>query len=358
MSRWLVGLGVALAALASACAPAPPTNAGGTSAPNSSGSTASANAPSGAPAAPPPIVLRHAHTSLSTSHAPYWIAREAGYFAEEGLDLQAVMIQGSSTAVQSLLAGEIQTMNVSGAAPVQAAGGGADLVIVATSVNTVTTLLITVPEITTPEQLRGQPIGVTRFGTISDYLTRLAVTRWGLQPGTDVPIVQVGGQSEAVAAMQSGAVRGVMSADAQAEALRELGYHLLFDCADLGLEYAGHTVTTTRQFAEQNPEALRRFIRALGRGMARFVKDKDYSVQVLHQYTGLDSLDALGRSWAAHAGRYANRDLLTTPEAIRSVLTELATDERLRDAAPERFYDNRFVQEQHDNGFLARVYAE
>src|SRR3954470_15028472 len=66
-------------------------------------------APTTAPAAvatasPAPLGLRFAYTALSTTIAPYWIAEDAGYFREEGLDLDTRFISASTVGMQSLLA--------------------------------------------------------------------------------------------------------------------------------------------------------------------------------------------------------------------------------------------------------------
>ncbi len=361
--RVVLGLAALLLTVGAACAPQPPATsspaAGPPAGPTEVPAAGSVAPPTGAAAvtAPTRLVVRHANTSLSTTHAPYWIAEDAGYFAEEGLDYQVSYIQGSSVAIQSLIAGEVDTLSISGSTTVQAAASGADALIVAMNVGTVTLHLVSVPDIRAPEQLRGQPVGITRFGTIGDVAIRLLLRRWGMEAGADVPLVQVGGQAEAVAAMQSGAARAVMTADLQATQLEQQGYHELFDAADLGLEYPGHTTTTSRRFADAHPEVIRRFLRALARGMGRFVNDEDYSLAVMQKRTGIDSPAVLKKSWELHTQRYIQRSLLVTPEAIRSVLQELAGDERVQAADPTSFYDNHWVQELHDSGFMAQVYA-
>ncbi len=91
--------------------------------------------------------------------------------------------------------------------------------------------------------------------------------------------------------------------------------------------------------------------------MGRFLNDREFSVSVIQQRVGIDAREVVEESWELHAQRYANRSLLTTPEAVRTVLEELADDPAVRNATPESFYDNRFVQELHDSGFLARAYG-
>jgi len=344
-SLWLAATACSAADRSAAPAPAPTARAAAPAAPA---------AP--ATAAPERIHLRHAYSALSTTNAPYWIADDAGYLAEEGLDAELSFIPASTTLVQALLAGEVDSGNLAGGASVQAAVNGADTVILATSVGTLYTQFVTTPAITAPEQLRGQSVGVNRFGTISDFTARLFLRAWGLDPATDVTLVQVGGQAQVVGAMQSGAIGGMVSPDLQSLELRRLGYRELADAADLGYEYPGQSLVTLRRFAADHPEAVRHYLRALARGMGRFFADKAYSVDVVQRHTGIDSVEVLGDSWELHTRRYAQRSLLTTDAAIRTVLDELG-DARPPDARPEQYYDNRFVQELHDSGFLERAYA-
>jgi NitT/TauT family transport system substrate-binding protein len=317
-----------------------------------------------APAAPaagpagPPLSLRFAYTALSTTIAPYWIAHEAGYFREEGIDPQFSFISASTVGMQSLLAREIDVTTVTGGAALQAAANGADVAIFATNVNALISQLITAPDLTSPEQLRGQALGVVRFGTVSDFVARLMLRGWGLEPGRDVPIIQLGGQAETVAAMQSGGVRAVVVADLPALELRRLGFRLMADGADIGREYVGLGIVAVRPYLESNPEAARRFVRGLARGMGRFFADKEFSTRVIEQYTRIEDPEVLEGSWQLHTTRYANRSLLTTREAIRTVQEEAAGDPRAAALDPDVLIENRFVQELHDNGFLERVYRQ
>ncbi|HZR98545.1 MAG TPA: ABC transporter substrate-binding protein [Chloroflexota bacterium] len=350
----VLGMLGACGSQATPAAPAAPTTAPAASerapAPATPAAAAAATTP------PAPVGLRFAYTALSTTIAPYWIAEEAGYFREEGLDLDTRFISASTVGMQSLLAREVDVTTVTGGAALQAAANGADIAIFASNVNAIISQMVTAPEITTPEQLRGQSLGVVRFGTVSDFVAKLLLRGWGLEPGRDVPLVQLGGQAETIGAMQSGGVKAVVVADLPALELRRLGFRLLADGADLGREYVGLGVVANRPYLNTDGEAVRRFVRGLARGMGRFVSDKDYSLQVIQKYTKMEDPEALETSWQAHTEKYANRSLLTTTAAIRTVQEEVADDPRAAGLNPESVIDNRFVQELHDSGFLARVY--
>src|SRR4051812_3829757 len=97
---------------------------------------------------PAPLGLRFAYTALSTTIAPYWIAEDAGYFREEGLDLDTRFISASTVGMQSLLAREIDVTTVTGGAALQAAANGGDIAIFATSVNAIISQMVTAPDLT------------------------------------------------------------------------------------------------------------------------------------------------------------------------------------------------------------------
>jgi len=80
----------------------------------------------------------------------------------------------------------------------------ADVVIIAAFCNAAQHRLIVRPEIKEVKDLKGKRVGITTFGSTSDYILRFALQRYGLDPNKDVSIMQTGGQPEGLAAMTSG----------------------------------------------------------------------------------------------------------------------------------------------------------
>jgi hypothetical protein len=89
-----------------------------------------------ASAAEQPHKLRMAFTSLSGSMAPPWIAREGGYFAKQGLEVEVIAMPSGVEGMNALLAGEVQFLHIAGGTTVSAAVGGGDVIILATTINT------------------------------------------------------------------------------------------------------------------------------------------------------------------------------------------------------------------------------
>jgi hypothetical protein len=101
---------------------------------------------------------------------------------------------------------------------------------------------------------------------------------------------------------------------------------------------------------------VRRVVRGYLRGVARFKQDKSFAASVTGKYTQTDDQDILEQSWAAE-DRVLPRVPLVRDDAIQVSLDESAAQyPAARTRHPAEFYDNRLVQEQEANGFIASLY--
>ncbi|HEY7062467.1 MAG TPA: ABC transporter substrate-binding protein [Chloroflexota bacterium] len=308
-------------------------------------------------AAPARERVRLLYTSQGAANAPLWLAQEGGHFLANGLDVDLTFVSGSATATQALLAGEGELVAQGGAATVAAALNGADTLLVATTHGSFIYAIAGAPGLAGLDALRGGTLGLTRFGTTMDYAARLALHQAGLEPGADVAIVQTGGNAETLAALGSGAIQAALVSEAYGFELRQQGYPWLLDLADPPIEYPHHALATTRGFVAERPDTVRRVLRAVLQGMGQFVRQPERAKQVLASHSQLADPATLELIWQAHATKHLKRVPYTAPTAVQRVLDELATrDDRAATAAPESFYDNRFVRELDDSGFIAKVY--
>jgi hypothetical protein len=75
--------------------------------------------------------------------APVMMAKEGGYFAEQGLDVDLRKINGSTVGMASLLSGELQVLQASANVVVTSAAEGAKLRVISGFVNQSTLLAMT-----------------------------------------------------------------------------------------------------------------------------------------------------------------------------------------------------------------------
>ncbi len=279
------------------------------------------------PSAPPVYRahVRSAYTSESALELPLWMAHEAGLFAQHGLEVTVERIAGgSSKAMQVLIAGELDILHGSGPAVVDARLAGADVVAIAIAYPVLGINLYAVPDIVRLEDLRGRAVAITRAGTLSDFGARYALTRYGLRPEVDVGLVQTGGNTETIAAMQAGHVAAGVIASPFDVPARKLGFHELLDLASLGLEFPTTGLLVQRDYLVRHEEVLRSFLRAYVEAIARIQQDKPFAKQVISKYASTTDEEALESSYAAFGQRYLTRAPYPTVAQFQTLIEFVA----------------------------------
>ena len=109
-------------------------------------------------------------------------AKETKLFEKHGLDVVLVGMGTGSVSLRALIAKDLQISSLSGSGLVQAALQGADTVLIAALINGFVFKVFSAPEISSPAQLKGKKLGVSRYGATSDFAVRLALKKWGLNP--------------------------------------------------------------------------------------------------------------------------------------------------------------------------------
>src|SRR5215831_15995784 len=200
--------------------------------------------------------------SISTNYLPLWMAKEAGIFRKNGLDVDTVFFTSSPTAFMALLSGETGITINPGPDVVNAHLAGADVVFVAGGTVALDWWLVSRPEIKTASLLRGGAVGISRFGSSSEFIARYALQKIGLTPGKDATIVQIGSPLTRQAAMDTGKVQATVYTAIHTFTAEKKGFNILADLAALGLPYQNAAVVTTRKLTKEKPEIVGRFVRS------------------------------------------------------------------------------------------------
>ncbi len=301
--------------------------------------------------------VRMAFTSLSAVMMPPWLAREVGIFNKHGLEVEVIATPTGIEGMNALIAGEVQFLQISGGTTASAALGGADVMIVGTTLDTLVQNMMARPEIENPEQLRGKSLGITRFGTSIDVGARIALRHFGLVPEKDVAIVQVGGMESMVPTLQANRIQaGILSYPAITQA-KKLGHHVLLDVASLGLPYAFTGMTTRGRIIREEPDLVRRYMMAQVEAIARAKRDKELALKVMGKYLRTSNSASLAEAYETDVQKYMLKVPLTTAAAVKSVLDDLGGRiPKAKDADPHRFFDDSFVRQMQSSGFIDALY--
>jgi NitT/TauT family transport system substrate-binding protein len=352
---WVAGARRSIALLAvllwsAACAG--PSTSPGASAPDASAASTTAAVE------PLPQKVTIAYGSIAGGFVPAYLAVDAGLFAKYGVDVDLTYIASGTTAIQSLVANDVQFVITSGSEPAAAYLGGAPIRIALSWQRSMPSSFMVRPDITAPEQLRGQVIGITRFGGQPHAGARLALRGWGLDPDTDVQYLQFPGTPEILAATLTGQIAGGSYTFPTNIRARKEGLRVLVDLSRLGIPYTGGVLAAMQPYLESNPEAVRRVVQAMLEGIKISLEDDVAAQAAIAKYTRTDDPEQLAESIESYR-RLVDRAPYVIPEGLQLVLDDLAlADPRARTIRPEELVNTSALELLDREGFLKRLYGE
>jgi len=294
--------------------------------------------------------LNAAYSAESSWSLATWVAFDAGYFKKYGLDVNLVLIRSAATITSALIAGETPMIQLGGNGTIQAALQGADTVNVLTLVSIIPQSLVVTPDIKTADDLKGKRFGVSRFGALSDLVVRRYLRKFGLDPGKDVTIVQVGGIPELLAAMKAGAISGGSLSPPVLTAAKKAGFKEFGDFESLDYKYPAVAIATTKSFIQRQRAAALNFLRAEIEGIHAIRTQKNFAVNVLKKYMRISDPEILEEGYR-YALRFIQPKPLPTLDEIKAVLDELKRTE----AKPENFVDLSLMQELEKEKFFDKL---
>lgn len=306
---------------------------------------------------PPLQKIRVAYSSISGNMVPAWVAYEQGFFRKYGLDVQLLFIEGGSRVVQTLVSGDVTAAQMAGSAVIQSYLEGSRVKIIAGFLNTMTYKLMVTKDITSPEQLRGKILAVSRFGSSSDFATRYALDKYGLVVGRDVTLVQIGSEPARMAALASGKIQGSMVNIPVTAQATKLGFTPLADLQMLGLEYQHTGLAVTQTLISSQPDLVRNLMKAFVEAIAYYKAHRKESMAILQKYLKSDDLAALEETYESIGLTLIPEKPYPTLKGIQIMLQELAAkDPKAQAAKPEQFVDLTFIKELDNSGFINRLY--
>jgi hypothetical protein len=166
-------------------------------------------------------------TSTSISHLPVFVAKDAGYFTKNGLNVEPVQIRGGSLTTMTIMSGQLQFSGVGASSVVAGRIEGGDLVLLACPMDLEPVYLIARPERKSASELKGKAAGVTRLNSSIHFYLRAALKTLGVDSDRDMTLLQLGGSPEIVAALEGGLVTNAVNIPViGAEDLEALGAYI------------------------------------------------------------------------------------------------------------------------------------
>jgi len=192
---------------------------------------------------------------------PLYLGQDVGIFKKQGLNLEMIFIPGGSLSLQALIGKSLDLLLTGGPPVVNGYLQGAKIKIIGGVTNLLPYMFVATGGIRSAEQLKGKRIGISRFGSNTDYVVRLALNQFALSPN-DVQIIQVGGSQARLVAMKSGAIQATVLSPEETLVAQKMGYGILLDFIEKGIEFPHVNVVARDDFLETQPQTVRSFMRA------------------------------------------------------------------------------------------------
>ena len=301
--------------------------------------------------------LRLVYSAIGGSQASVWIPYEAGIFRKHGLDVELLYVGGGGRAAQVVQSAEVPIGVFTGGAVINSNLAGGDLVMIASSMNVMTFAVMARPEIRRVEDLKGKKVGISRFGSATDFGLRYAEGQWPVKRQRDFAVIQVGGMPEQLTALRTGALDAAMLNAELTIVARKEGFRELADLAKVGLNFPTSSIVTTRSFIKRNENTVRKFIRGYVEGVHYGKTQRAFGIQVLKKYLRNDDTAFVNDLYDLYVLQNIPQIPRPSPEALKTVLDQMAeSDSRVANLRPEQFIDARFFQELEKDGFLQRLW--
>ena len=304
----------------------------------------------------PAIKLNAGFATIGQGAGPMMVTWKAGLFQKHGLDIDKPRIMGGAKGVvRGLMSQEIQFGNLAAPAPLRAnIKGEADLVFLTGGINQ--QFIMGRPGINSREQLAGKKIGFVGDGGLNDALVKFVVQKLAAEgiKGLHEEAVPAGGDKE-LAALLSGKCDAIVITPPESIDAQRKGCKYLVDFAEYGLNYALGGIAARRDYVEQNPEITRKFIKAYVEGMHRYRTDREFTVGVQAEYSGIAD-----RSVAEETYDLTQPGMPSVPYPVVSslqILLDFMANElpEAKGADARRFVDDRFIRELEESGFIGAL---
>jgi ABC-type nitrate/sulfonate/bicarbonate transport system substrate-binding protein len=287
--------------------------------------------------------ITFAYASISPSMSAVWMAKEIGAFERNGLNAELVYISSGATTIQALVGGSVQAALGASNAVIAATVKGAPIIAVAGNSSRPGMQLWVQPEIQRAEQLQGKILAITRFGSTSDFVTRLILRKLNLEGKTELR--QFGGVVEADMGFRARQAEGRVSSQAPGPKAR-----MLVDAAELGIPFSMNLLAVSNDYLQKSPKSVDAIVRAYIEGIAALKTRKAQALKLFEKYMG-----QRGGSAEMHhdfAMRYLDSVPRIDPAAVDTVLEMVGA----KGAPRDRLYDNTIIDRLVHEGFTDKLY--
>jgi NitT/TauT family transport system substrate-binding protein len=287
-------------------------------------------------------------SSKTLGYSPLWVATRKGFFDQQGMDVQLVLLRGMPMTVQALAANSLHVGSGGPEPYIEASERGLDFVVTGGIINGIAQFLIAGKNYKTYQDLRGATIGTASLtgGTITAL--REALKLKGLEYPRDYKLLIIaGGSSANLAALQSGQIAATTVAVPLNYAAEETGLNLIGRLSEGIPNFQTNALVVRRSWAEKNRPLMVRFMKAMALTLRWMFDNKEMAVDFLAKEMKLKPSHAL-KGWEFYTqNRFWPPDGDVTLEGLKTNIRIYAEQTGSKGPLPEveKYLDQSYLRE-------------
>ena len=298
--------------------------------------------------------VRVAYDGFSMTSGPLIYADKQGIFKKFGLDIAPVFIDGGSMLTQAVVGGSVDIAQNGYTPALSAAVQGADVVIIGGISNKLPFQLVVKTSITGPDQLKGQSVAISRYGSSTDTAADFALAHLKLTRA-DVKVLQLGGAATRIAAAMSGQIAGTMEQYPDTAELSRHGFYVMVDVTDIAGDYPNTSYVTSRSFLKSRPEVVKKFLMAMALAVHEYKANPSVAIPLSQKFLDVKDAENAKAAYDAYVKVYPD-DLRASLPGVGLVLKEIAKREAKAAAMkPEQFVDTGMLDTLEREGFFKQL---
>ena len=230
-------------------------------------------------------------STVNVAFLPIYVTQDKGFFKVEGLDVLVVMFNAGATNLQAMIGGDVQVMAGGVPETVLARAGGVDIKNFWAISNVMPFQIYGSPSVKSLKDGKGKKFAISRFGSLSEFLTRSALRHVGVDP-KDVTMVQIGGTPARFTTLAGGIVDATILWFPVTERAKAAGLNKLFDLKELYPNWTNVGFIARESWLAKEKEQATKFLRAYQRGVKHTRENRDDGIRALRKYVGLSAGEA------------------------------------------------------------------
>ena len=225
-----------------------------------------------------PVRWKHGIVAAKGDAGFQFMALEKKFWGQDGLDVSFVQTEGGSTLFRFLLAGEVDTIEVSPPDIFSAVAAGGELKIVGATIPGMSHVLYVKNDIKSVKDLAGRKVGISVPGALPQVLVQALLLENAMSLDS-VQWVNAGGDAARVKALLVGNVDAVASTpDWVPMVTKEGTARVLLKFGEALPKYVRFVLVTTDKTIREKPDALTAFLSGYARGIRHAVVSREETI--------------------------------------------------------------------------------